>query len=129
MRKTYGQREYDYEGYDVRDDMIRALNTIYKEQAMEEWDSDVEISEDYANVLRTTSRADLHGMLAALMDHLRETKQDDFVLLKHPEIADWYAQVLEKRRIDCVREEAKEKFKKQFTKEEQKLLRDMIRMS
>lgn len=124
MRKTYNST------YDVRDDMLRTLNTIYKEKALEEWDRDEAVSEDYASAMkRDYSRSDVAKMLTALMDHLRESKQDDFVLLKHPEIAEWYGDVLEKRRIDRVREEAKEKFKEFFSKEEQKLLRDMIRMS
>lgn len=130
MRKTYGSDAYDYEGYDIRDDMIRTLNKIYKEKAVEEWDRDLAVSEDYANatVKRDYNKSDIHKMLMDLMDHLHETGGDAFVLLKFPEIGEWYGQVLEKRRIDRVREEAKEKFRREFSSEEQKLLRDMIRM-
>lgn len=125
MRKTYNST------YDVRDDMLRTLNTIYKEKALEEWDSDLAVSEDYANVIKQQPEyppSEVRTMLTNLMDHLRETGQDDFVLLKHPEIAEWYGTVLEKRRVERVRQEAKDKFKEFFSKEEQKLLRDMIRM-
>ena len=112
--------------YDVRDDMIRTLQKIYQEKAEVEWEDD---GLDYAEMVKHDYRhSDIHKMLTDLMDYLREAGQDDFVMLKHPEIAEWYGTVLEKRRIEQVRAAAKEKFKKTFTKEEQKLIREMIRL-